>query len=229
MPILGSRLGEMFAAFLHVAKRLGRIRIRGARFKSPGALQCVLRSRLIQGGANRLQIRLMRGGNRIEIEEFHVVAASIVIAADEPRIRGNIDAFRPQALAYFLPVGHCGKKPCIRAAAAPPAGPAVMSRLVGIVEAGRSVAQDYHQSGRIRAPGQPGATRWRLVLFFLPERTPSKDPPLHFGIAAVFRIKVSSVRGSGRNCLVQPIAQKCVASRRQKVTDQGNCREQAER
>ena len=144
MPILGSRLGEMFTAFLHVAKCLDCIRIRGARFKSPGALQCVLCSRLIQGGANQLQIRLMRGGDRIEIEEFHVVAARIVIAADEPRIRGNIDAFRPQALANFRPVGHCGKKSRIRAAAAPPTGPTVVRRLVGIVEAGRSVAQDYH-------------------------------------------------------------------------------------
>ena len=144
MPILGSRLREMFAAFLHVAKRSDCIRIRGARFESPGALPCVLCSRLIQGVANRLQIGLMRGGNRIEIEEFHVVTASIVIAADEPRIRGNVDALLPQALADFRPVGHCGKKSRVRAAAAPPTGPTVVRRLVRIVEAGRSVAQDYH-------------------------------------------------------------------------------------
>ena len=59
MPILGPRLREMLAAFLHVAKRTLGIRIRGARFKSPGALKCVLCSRLIKGATNGLQIRLM--------------------------------------------------------------------------------------------------------------------------------------------------------------------------
>ena len=147
MPILGSRLREVLAAFFHMTERCVRIRIRGARFESPGALEGVLRSRLIQGAANRLQIGLVRGGERVEIEEFHVIAAGIVIAADEPRIRGNVDASLPQAVANFRPVGHGGKEPRVGAAAASPAGSAIMGRFVRIVEAGRSMAQDHHQTG----------------------------------------------------------------------------------
>ncbi len=56
-------------------------------FESPGALVGVPRSGLIQGLANAVQIGLVRGRKRVQVVKFHVIAASVVIAADEPRIR----------------------------------------------------------------------------------------------------------------------------------------------
>src|SRR6185437_3266992 len=88
----------------------------------------------------------MGSRNRIEIEKFHIIAATIVVAADEPCVLGKGDPFLPQPLADLWPVGHCGKKSCVRSAAAPPASSAIVCRLVRIVKAGRSVAQDHHQA-----------------------------------------------------------------------------------
>ena len=83
----------------------------------------------------------------MQIEEFYVIATSVVVAADEPGIFRNVDALLPQQCAYFRPVSHGGKKPSIRSAATPPTGPTVMSRFVGIVEACRSVAQHHYDRG----------------------------------------------------------------------------------
>ena len=138
---------------------------------------------MIEGAANGLQIRLMRGGNRIEIEELDVVATGIVIAADEPRIRGNVDASLPQAIAYFRPVGHGGKKPCVRPAATPSAGATIVSRLVRVVEAGRSVAQNHHQAGEIaHQAGRTQDAGDSFCLFFRSE-SHQQTRKLRLGIA----------------------------------------------
>src|SRR5579863_7298857 len=134
MPVLGPRLREMFAALLHVAKCLSCILVRVGRFESPGTFQGILRSRLIQGLANRLQVGLVASRNGVEVEEFHVVTTSIVVAADEPCILGNVDAFLAQALADLRPVGHGCKKPRVWTAATPSTSSAVVGRLVRIVE-----------------------------------------------------------------------------------------------
>src|SRR5689334_13901590 len=126
MPILRPRLREMFASLLHVAKRLARIRVRVGRFESSGTFPCVLRSGLIQGVANRVQVGLVGSRNRIKIEKFHVVTTRIVVAANEPSILGNVDAFLPQALADLRPVRHCCKKPCVWTSATPSTGSAVV-------------------------------------------------------------------------------------------------------
>jgi hypothetical protein len=68
----------------------------------------------------------MGSRNHIKIEEFHVVTTSIVVAADEPCVPGDLDAFLPQALADLQPVGHRCKKPCIWTAATPSTGSAVV-------------------------------------------------------------------------------------------------------
>src|SRR6185437_10211022 len=88
----------------------------------------------------------MSGWYRIEIEEFDVVVAGIVITANEPGVLGNVDPFFSQPVTHFLSVSHCGKKPCIRPASPTSACAAIMSRLMWIIQAAGAVAQDYHQT-----------------------------------------------------------------------------------
>ena len=125
----------------------------------------------------------MRGGKRLEIVEFHVVAAGIVIAADEPGVGGNVDAALAQAIAHFGPVGHGGEEPRVGAAAASAAGAAIVGRFVRVVQAGRSVAQDHHQAGEAAASSRPGPKRWPLVLSFPRLRIPSTDRSRRLAIA----------------------------------------------
>src|SRR5215469_6477457 len=112
----------------------------------------------------------MGSRNRIKIEEFHVVAARVVVAADEPGILGNVDALLPQALADLRPVGHCGKESCVRTATTSPARPAIVCRLVRIVKAGRSMAQNHDQASEsVREPRRAQHTGDAFCLFLWAE------------------------------------------------------------
>ena len=69
--------------------------------------------------------------------------ASARIGCQTLLLTTNLDTIGQQALTNLRPIGHCGEKSCIRTATTPPTGPAIVRRLVWIVKAGRSMAQDY--------------------------------------------------------------------------------------
>ena len=97
-----------------------------------------------------LEVVAVRGRQGIEVEELHVIAARIVIAADEPGVGRNVDAPLAQPITNFGAVGHGRKQPRVGAAAASPAGTAIMGRFVRVIQAGRAVAEDHHQAGETR-------------------------------------------------------------------------------
>src|SRR5262245_45662169 len=122
MPILGPRLREVFAAFLHMAQRLFRTSVRRTRLKPPRALMGVTACGSFERRADALQFGLMRRRKEIQIEEFHIIAASVVIAADEPCVRGDVDTHPLQTEIYFGAVGHGGEEASVGSAAASAAG-----------------------------------------------------------------------------------------------------------
>src|SRR5579872_779052 len=89
--------------------------------------------------ARALQVGPVGTRNDVKIVEFHVIATRVVIPAEEPRVRGNVDAALAQKVANLGTVGHGCKQPGVGPTPAPPASSAVMRRLVGVIQTARSV------------------------------------------------------------------------------------------
>src|SRR5574340_663232 len=148
----------------------------------------------------------MRWRHRIEVEKIDVVIAGIVIAADKPCVRWNIDSFLPQAFPYLLPVRHCGKEPCVRPAAPSSTGTTVVSRLMGIVEAGGAVAQDYHQPCEITHQASRTEHAGDSFCFFFRGESHQQAGECALGLLGIPHQGELGPR-LGEKSLVQPIAE----------------------
>src|SRR3954453_23914171 len=104
----------------------------------------VARPSLVERVANALQVSSMCGGKCIEIVQFDVIAAGIVITADEPGIIRDHDAARAKRIAHLRPVRHCGEEAGLGPPARPSAGSAIGRGLVRVVQTCRSVAEDNY-------------------------------------------------------------------------------------
>jgi len=89
MPVLGPGLREVLAPFFHMPQRIVRTCVRRTGFEPPRAFLGIPRPRLIQALLNVLQIRLVSGWQGVEVEQFHVIAAGVVVTADEPGVLRN--------------------------------------------------------------------------------------------------------------------------------------------
>src|SRR5262249_16806423 len=92
VPIFGPRFGQVLAAFFHVSECYVWLRIYRARLESPGALVGVARPRSIKRLPDTFQRSLRRGRGHSQTIQSHVVVEGVVITANEPRIRWNVDA-----------------------------------------------------------------------------------------------------------------------------------------
>ena len=87
----------------------------------------------------------MRPRHQIEVEKSDRVSARVVLSAHEPRVAGNLNASGRQHFADGGRIQKRRQRAAIRPALASRTGAAIVSRLVGVVEAKRAMAKEQHQ------------------------------------------------------------------------------------
>ena len=117
------------------------------RIEAPAAFVGVALADAFEVVARRSKSREVGHRQQIEIEEGDRIGAGVVESAQEPGIAGDRQAALGQHVADAQIVEHGGHRPGVGTAGVPRASPAIVGRLVRIVEAVRSVAQEQHQPG----------------------------------------------------------------------------------
>ncbi len=187
MAVLGAWLRQVGGAAFDMRQRGQRRIPRGGRVESAASFVRLPPARGVEDVARTDEERTYGRRDRVLIEIDHAVVAGIALRTHEPDRRIDRQPLRGQQASHLWAVGHLREGACVRSAAPASARPAVMCRLMRVVEADRAVADDEHE--RRHAAGNAGifeqppddrrhlgrrvagvlSDRWRTVVALHPE------------------------------------------------------------
>ncbi len=145
MAVLGPRLRQIGGTSLHVRQRRQRRIPQRRRVEPPASFVRLAPPRRLDRLTRPLEHRVAARGDQILVEEGDRVVAAVALGADEPGRRLDAQPLGGQPLPHARVIGHLRERPGVGPSPSTPARPAVVGRLVRIVKADRSVADDEHQ------------------------------------------------------------------------------------
>ena len=145
VSVLRANLGQVFGPPLHVPQRRFAAEPQFGRLEAAATLVGAPLAGHVDRLAGVLKLGFVRRRQAVQIVVGHAVVARVVVAADEDRGAGDLDAVVGHQFPHAAVVSHLGKGPGVRAAPAAGAGAAVVRRLVRVVHARRAMpANDHH-------------------------------------------------------------------------------------
>ena len=140
-----ARLRDVVGAPAHVAQRQPGIRPLRRRGEPATALGGMCPAGLTDLSNEGFEPRLESARHGIEVVPLDAIVAGVVLGGDEAASLGNVQATRCQPGAHRRPVGHAGEDARIGATMLAGTGAAGVGRVMRVVAAARTVAEDQDQ------------------------------------------------------------------------------------
>ena len=164
----------MLASLFHMPECDWGSGFRRARFEPADPLLGIVCAGQFQVLANAVHIGLVCGRQGIQIEELDIIAAGVVITADEPGIVWNVDAALPQTQPDFGRFAMAAKSRALGPPRRPPQAPQSCADSCGLLR----LVDPWPSTTTMRAKPQTspaGRKRSPLVRFFPQVQSRSTD------------------------------------------------------